>query len=54
MPVRKTGKGYKIENVKTIFPTREKAIAALRAIKATQKWKRSKQKKRIRGGSTGK
>lgn len=44
MPIRKTKKGYKIENVKAIYETREEATKALRAIKANQARKRAGKK----------
>lgn len=40
MPIRKTKQGYKIANVAGTSPTKEKAIARLRAIKASQATKR--------------
>lgn len=47
MPIRKTTKGWKIENVKATFKSRKKAEAALRAIKASQA---ARQKGKHRGG----
>lgn len=40
MPVRKTSRGYKIDNVPGYYSTREEALKRLKAIKARQNAKR--------------
>lgn len=37
MPIRKTKKGYKIDNVKGVSKTKKAAVRRLRAIKANQR-----------------
>lgn len=42
MPIRKTAKGYKIDNTPGYSKTKKKAVARLRAIKANQNARKNK------------
>lgn len=44
MPVRKTSRGYKIDNVSGYSSTREEALKKMKAIKANKQHKRRKDK----------